>query len=126
MWVPIPFEKSFRMAYTRTRYGTGYYIFHHYLPGVNLSQPLRAWDGKTPPDPSRTRSTSPRRDGHSPSTRQRSVVQLDGHINLPKNGLDNGGDPHQRRRLHDPGTRILRTHQPGGGFLPRVPAGDLG
>jgi hypothetical protein len=32
MWVPIPFEKSFRMGYTRTFYGTGYYIYHQYLP----------------------------------------------------------------------------------------------
>ncbi|MCI0537987.1 MAG: DUF2961 domain-containing protein [Verrucomicrobiales bacterium] len=51
MWVPIPFEKSFRMAYTRTRYGTGYYIFHQYVRGANLSRPIRAWDAKTPPDP---------------------------------------------------------------------------
>jgi hypothetical protein len=49
-WVPIPFERSFRMAYTRTRYGTGYYIYHQYVPGANLSRPLRAWDAKTPPD----------------------------------------------------------------------------
>src|SRR5262245_59146878 len=51
MWVPIPFETSFRMAYSRTRYGTGYYIFHQYVRGAKLSQPLKAWDGKTPPDP---------------------------------------------------------------------------
>ena len=25
-WVPIPFERSFRMGYSRTCYGTGYYI----------------------------------------------------------------------------------------------------
>lgn len=50
MWVPIPFEQSFRMAYSRTRYGTGYYIYHHYLPGTRLSRPIKAWDGKTPPD----------------------------------------------------------------------------
>jgi hypothetical protein len=50
-WVPIPFERSFRMAYSRTRYGTGYYIYHQYVRGANLSRPLRAWDGKTPPDP---------------------------------------------------------------------------
>lgn len=49
MWVPIPFEKSFRMAYTRTRYGTGYYIFHQYVRGAALSRPIRAWDAKTPP-----------------------------------------------------------------------------
>ncbi len=49
-WVPIPFERSFRMAYSRTRYGTGYYIYHLYVAGANLSRPIRAWDGKTPPD----------------------------------------------------------------------------
>jgi hypothetical protein len=49
-WLPIPFEKSFRMAYGRTHYGTGYYIYHHYARGAKLSRPLRAWDGKTPPD----------------------------------------------------------------------------
>jgi hypothetical protein len=48
-WVPIPFERSFRMAYSRTRYGTGYYIYHQYVQGAKLSGPLRAWDGKTPP-----------------------------------------------------------------------------
>ena len=49
MWVPIPFEDSFRMAYTRTRYGTGYYLYHLFDPGANLSQPIKSWDGKTPP-----------------------------------------------------------------------------
>lgn len=49
-WVPIPFEKSFRLAYSRTHYGTGYYIYHRYVRGAKLSQPLRAWDGKTAPD----------------------------------------------------------------------------
>jgi len=48
--VPIPFERSFRMAYSRTRYGTGYYIYHLYVAGANLSRPIRAWDGRTPPD----------------------------------------------------------------------------
>src|ERR1700730_10234637 len=49
-WVPIPFERSFRMAYSRTHYGTGYYIYHRYVSGANLSRPLHAWDGNTPPD----------------------------------------------------------------------------
>lgn len=49
MWVPIPFEKSFRMAYSRTHYGTGYYIYHLYARGAPLSQPIRAWDGRSPP-----------------------------------------------------------------------------
>jgi hypothetical protein len=50
MWVPIPFERSFRMAYSRTRYGTGYYIYHQYVRGAKLSRPIRTWDAKTPPD----------------------------------------------------------------------------
>jgi hypothetical protein len=49
MWVPIPFERSFRMAYSRTHYGTGYYIYHHYVRGTRLSGPIRSWDGRTPP-----------------------------------------------------------------------------
>src|SRR5207237_2397074 len=50
MWVPIPFERSFRMAYSRTRYGTGYYIYHLYVAGANLSRPLLGWVGWTPTD----------------------------------------------------------------------------
>ena len=49
-WVPIPFERSFRMAYSRTHYGTGYYIYHLYDRSAPLSQPIRNWDWKTPPD----------------------------------------------------------------------------
>ena len=50
MWVPVGFEKSFRMAYSRTFYGTGYYIYHQFVKGTKLSRPIAAWDGKTPPD----------------------------------------------------------------------------
>jgi hypothetical protein len=50
MWVPIPFEKSFQMAYSRTHYGTGYYIYDQYVRGIPLSQPIHAWDGVTPPE----------------------------------------------------------------------------
>jgi len=48
-WTPIPFEKSFRMGYGRTRYGTGYYIYHRYLPGAELSGPIETFDWKTAP-----------------------------------------------------------------------------
>src|SRR5699024_2274650 len=30
MWVPIGFEESFQLAYSRTDYGTGYYIYKKY------------------------------------------------------------------------------------------------
>ena len=50
MWVPIGFEKSFRMAYTRTCYGTGYYIYHQWVKGTPLSREVKKWDGRTPPE----------------------------------------------------------------------------
>ena len=49
-WVPIGFEKSFRMGYSRTHYGTGYYIYHQYVRGVKLSQAIRSWSERTLPD----------------------------------------------------------------------------
>ena len=49
MWVPLSFEKSFRMAYSRTRYGTGYYIYQQFVRGIPLSQSIQSWDGTRPP-----------------------------------------------------------------------------
>jgi hypothetical protein len=49
-WVPIAFERSLRMAYTRTRYGSGYYIYDSYVGGTRLSRPLKSFDWKTPMD----------------------------------------------------------------------------
>jgi len=50
-WVPIGFQKSLRLAYARTFYGTGYYIYHLYSDGAPLSQPIPSWDGASAPDP---------------------------------------------------------------------------
>jgi hypothetical protein len=48
-WVPIPFERSLRLAYERTFYGTGYYILHQFADDT-LASP-RPLDWRTPPDP---------------------------------------------------------------------------
>jgi hypothetical protein len=48
-WVPIPFEKSLQLAYGRTHYGTGYYIYQQFVPGIPLSHPVKTWDATTPP-----------------------------------------------------------------------------
>jgi hypothetical protein len=48
-WVPIGFQDSFQMQYSRTHYGTGYYIFQQFAPGSKLSIPIKTWDG-TPPE----------------------------------------------------------------------------
>ncbi len=50
MWVPIPFEKRLRLAYSRTFYGTGYYIYHLYAPDASLSRPIRSWNDSVVPD----------------------------------------------------------------------------
>lgn len=48
IWTPIPFERSFQMAYTRTHYGTGYSIYDQFVPGVKLSHQLKSWDEAAP------------------------------------------------------------------------------
>ncbi|MEO6150657.1 MAG: DUF2961 domain-containing protein, partial [Mucilaginibacter sp.] len=51
IWSPIAFENTLQLAYSRTRYGTGYYIYHLYANEDNLSQPIRSWDiNKVPGD----------------------------------------------------------------------------
>ena len=50
MWVPMGFEKSFQLAYGRTRYGTGYYIYHFYANEDYLSQPIKPWKLGQVPD----------------------------------------------------------------------------
>lgn len=51
MWRPIPFRDSLRLAYSRTFYGTGYYIYHQVADANDgLSRPIESWD-RSPPDP---------------------------------------------------------------------------
>jgi hypothetical protein len=50
IWTPMPFEESIRIAYSRTHYGTGYYIYHLYSNEKNLSQPINTWDINKAPD----------------------------------------------------------------------------
>jgi len=44
IWTPIPFEKWFQMAYSRTHYGTGYYIYQQFVRGAKLSRPIQSWN----------------------------------------------------------------------------------
>ena len=50
IWTPISFQRSFQMAYSRTRYGTGYYIYDQFVPGTKLLHPLQSWNEKDVPD----------------------------------------------------------------------------
>lgn len=50
-WAPIGFQDSFLMAYGRTFYGTGYYIYHQFSDESRLSQPIPSWTPEALPDP---------------------------------------------------------------------------
>jgi hypothetical protein len=56
MGTPIPFERSFQMAYTRTHYGTGYYIYDQFVPGTPLSHPIQSWSENAAPDADETKA----------------------------------------------------------------------
>ena len=49
-WVPIPFADRLRIAYSRTFYGTGYYIYHQLVPGIEVSRAVAPWDGARVPE----------------------------------------------------------------------------
>lgn len=49
MWRPIPFHDSLQFAYSRTFYGTGYYICHQFADASDgLSRPIESWNAEAP------------------------------------------------------------------------------
>jgi hypothetical protein len=87
IWTPLEFEKSFRMAYERTHYGTGYYIYDQFVPGAKLSHPLRAWDGEKGPDPDLVALLN--RSGNDPlvATGQSTpLTEEKGTVSVPRDG----------------------------------------
>ncbi len=50
IWTPIPFKRSLQIAYSRTHYGTGYYIYDLYAADAPLSRPVSSWDENKPAD----------------------------------------------------------------------------
>ena len=85
-WLPIGFENSFRMAYSRTFYGTGYYIFDQFVPGTSLTQPVKSWDAKTPPPREVLDLLSRAGSDIAPQPGQAGIKQRSGKITL--NGAD--------------------------------------
>ena len=49
VWSPVSFEHSFQMAYTRTHYGTGYYIYDQFVRGTALTHPIHSWNESVVP-----------------------------------------------------------------------------
>ena len=50
IWTPMSFDQSMRIAYSRTRYGTGYYIYHLYANEENLSQRISSFEINKAPE----------------------------------------------------------------------------
>jgi hypothetical protein len=50
IWTPMPFEKSFQLAYSKTTFGTGYYIYHQYANEDQLSRPIQSWSMNEAPE----------------------------------------------------------------------------
>jgi hypothetical protein len=79
------------MAYSRTHYGTGYYIYHQYVPGAPLSRPIRSWNGHSAPDRDVLELIAragtdlvPRAD--SPEGQRLALRQQAGRVTLPARG----------------------------------------
>jgi hypothetical protein len=80
---PIPFERSFQMAYSRTHYGTGYYIYDKFVPDIPLSRPIESWDENRAPDQDVLDLISKSGTDIAPSTDAREVT---GIVNIPAVG----------------------------------------
>jgi len=83
IWSPIEFEHGFQMAYSRTHYGTGYYIYDQFVPGVPLSHQIHAWNESTIPDRDVLDLISRSGTDIAPTE---GTMQATGKINIPKSG----------------------------------------
>jgi hypothetical protein len=84
-WVPIGFQKSLRIAYSRTFYGTGYFIYHQFAAGTRLTQPIVSWDGRTAPDPGIATLISSAGSDIAPAAGTDGVLEVNGQLDLPAN-----------------------------------------
>ena len=82
VWSPVSFERSFQMAYSRTHYGTGYYIYDQFVPGTPLSQPLRSWDESVVPD----RDVLDLISRSGTDIAPRTATKASGKVNVPASG----------------------------------------
>jgi len=92
IWVPVSFEHSFQMAYSRTHYGTGYYIYDQFVDGIPLSQRIRSWNTNVAPPEDVLKLIDqsgedlvPRPD--SSEARHFKIKELNGTLNLATNQI---------------------------------------
>ena len=80
LWVPMTFQDSLQIAYSRTFYGTGYYIYHLYANEQTLSKPLKAWNIEQAPDEDVIDLVNKAGTDIAPQN----IKKIDGKINLDK------------------------------------------
>jgi hypothetical protein len=83
VWSPISFERSFQMAYSRTHYGTGYYIYDQFVPGTRLSRPIQSWNESVVPDQDVLDLLSKSGTDIAP---QSGAKEANGKVNVPASG----------------------------------------
>lgn len=83
IWSPISFEHSFQMAYSRTHYGTGYYIYDLFVPGTPLSHPIHNWEENQIPGRDVLDLIAKSGTDIAPVT---GTVEQSGNLNLPATG----------------------------------------
>lgn len=83
IWSPIEFQRSLQMAYSRTHYGTGYYIYDQFVPGTPLSHPLQSWNEDVIPDADVLNLLSRAGTDIAPVA---GTQQLSGKVDVPQNG----------------------------------------
>ena len=71
------------MAYTRTNYGTGYYIYDQFVPGTPLSHPIQSWNESVVPDQEYSISISRSGTDIAPKT---GTKEASGKLKVPATG----------------------------------------
>ncbi|HEY0255940.1 MAG TPA: DUF2961 domain-containing protein, partial [Candidatus Methylacidiphilales bacterium] len=90
LWTPMEFTRALRITYGHTHYGTGYFIYDQFLPGVKLSHSLQGWDNDPPAQDvadliNRSGSDLLPTDG-SPEAQKMQLTGGCGRITVPKDG----------------------------------------
>jgi hypothetical protein len=83
MWSPIPFQRSLQLAYSRTHYGTGYYIYDEFVPGTPLSHSLESWNETVVPGKDVLDLIARAGSDIAPTT---GVKDFSGSVNVPASG----------------------------------------
>jgi hypothetical protein len=98
-WVPIPFTSSLELAYGRTFYGTGYYIYTLVAPDVKTLTPIASWDASPPADAIGALLSSVGQDLAPFGTAQSGQLQLQAGSTVDLASLDSTATPATAIRL---------------------------